>query len=187
MRILSGILVVYLISTLLFGQLIYVARGRFHYHKRRGLSDPPPPPPPPPAVTANPPQVPSDPYPNPNPDPAPGDSDSGCIFDVTSFGAVGDGSCDDTAAFKAAWKAACAVESSVVLAPEGGVFKITSTIFSGPCKPGLVFQVSNPKTFLLFPGKKYFNEQTKKCFTPVCESRVNKLIKNNHKNLSIIF
>jgi len=63
---------------------------------------------------------------------------------------VGDGSCDDTAAFQDAWKAACAVESGVVLAPEGGVFKITSTIFSGPCKPGLVFQVSQTKMLLFF-------------------------------------
>ncbi|KAJ1388277.1 Pectin lyase fold/virulence factor [Sesbania bispinosa] len=54
---------------------------------------------------------------------------------------VGDGSADDTAAFREAWKAACAVESGVILAPENYSFKITSTIFSGPCKPGLVFQV----------------------------------------------
>lgn len=65
-----------------------------------------------------------------------------CIFDVRDYGAVGDGSADDTAAFRAAWKAACAVEAGVVLAPSDYVFKITSTIFSGPCKPGLVFQVS---------------------------------------------
>lgn len=157
MRILSGILVIYIISGVLFGHLVYVARGRAHYHKRRGLSNPPPPPPP--VVTADPPQVPSDPYPNPdpNPDPAPGGSDSGCIFDVTSFGAVGDGSCDDTAAFRDAWKAACAVESGVVLAPEGGVFKITSTIFSGPCKPGLVLQVTN--VFPLNMKKKFNNNK----------------------------
>lgn len=82
------------------------------------------------------PSVPSDPYPT-----DPRDSDSECIFDVRSFGAVGDGSTDDTPAFKAAWKAACGVESGVVLVPESYIFKITSTIFSGPCKPGLVFQV----------------------------------------------
>ncbi|KAF8387614.1 hypothetical protein HHK36_026267 [Tetracentron sinense] len=63
------------------------------------------------------------------------------IFNVKSFGAVGDGSTDDTAAFRSAWKAACAVKSGVLLAPSDCVFKITSTIFSGPCKPGLVFQV----------------------------------------------
>lgn len=73
--------------------------------------------------------------------PNPGNSNTGCVFDVTKFGAVGDGSTDDTDAFKAAWKAACQAESSILLAPSDHVFLITSTIFSGPCKPGLVFQV----------------------------------------------
>lgn len=82
------------------------------------------------------PSVPSDPYPN-----DPRDSSSDCIFDVTSFGAIGDGSADDTPAFKKAWKAACAVESGILLVPENYTFMITSIIFSGPCKPGLVFQV----------------------------------------------
>ncbi|KAI8567747.1 hypothetical protein RHMOL_Rhmol02G0145600 [Rhododendron molle] len=73
-----------------------------------------------------PPLVPSDPS-------GPGDnSSSGCVFDVTSYGAVGDGSTDDTPAFRTAWKAACAVESAVLLVPSGYVFTITSTIFSGP-------------------------------------------------------
>ncbi|KAL5140838.1 Polygalacturonase [Glycine soja] len=113
--------------------------GRYHYHRGKKKISPAPTPPedspsPPPS---NSPSVPSDPYPN---DP-PGDSPSGCIFDVRSFGAVGDGSADDTDAFVAAWKEACAVESGVVLVPEDHCFKITSTIFTGPCKPGLVFQV----------------------------------------------
>lgn len=72
--------------------------------------------------------------------PSDGSSDS-CIFDVRSFGAVGDGSTDDTEAFRSAWKAACAVESATLLVPADGVFMLTSTIFSGPCQPGLVFQV----------------------------------------------
>ena len=113
--------------------------GRYHYHRGKKKISPAPTPPedspsPPPS---NSPSVPSDPYPN---DP-PGDSPSGCIFDVRSFGAVGDGSADDTDAFVAAWKEACAVESGVVLVPEDHCFEITSTIFTGPCKPGLVFQV----------------------------------------------
>ncbi|KAM7278700.1 hypothetical protein ACFE04_005834 [Oxalis oulophora] len=83
----------------------------------------------------DPPTVPSDPYPN---DPR---NKTDCIFDVTTYGAVGDGSTDDTAAFKEAWKAACAVESATVLAPADYAFMITSTIFYGPCQPGLVFQV----------------------------------------------
>ncbi|CAI9108540.1 OLC1v1008162C1 [Oldenlandia corymbosa var. corymbosa] len=66
---------------------------------------------------------------------------SPCIFNVVDFGAVGDGSTDDTAAFRAAWKEACQAQSSVLLAPSNYVFLITSTIFSGPCQPGLVFQV----------------------------------------------
>lgn len=73
--------------------------------------------------------------------PSDGSSDS-CIFDVRSFGAVGDGSTDDTEAFRSAWKAACAVESATLLVPADGVFMLTSTIFSGPCQPGLVFQVN---------------------------------------------
>jgi len=112
--------------------------GRYHYHKGQKKSPPAESPTPeepssPPSIS---PGVPSDPYPT-----DPGDSPSNCIFDVRSFGAVGDGSADDTEAFVAAWKAACAVESGVVLVPENYCFKITSTIFTGPCKPGLVFQV----------------------------------------------
>lgn len=90
----------------------------------------------------NPPPVPSDPSNPPSP-PDTGNSTSinGCTFDVTSFGAVGDGNTDDTDAFRAAWKAACQVESALLLVPSGYQFMIYSTIFSGPCKPGLVFQV----------------------------------------------
>ncbi|XP_061370479.1 polygalacturonase At1g48100-like [Gastrolobium bilobum] len=111
--------------------------GRYHHHKKQNKTSPAlEPPSNSPSPPSNSPSVPSDPYPN-----DPGDSPSNCIFDVRSFGAIGDGSADDTAAFREAWKAACEVESGVVLAPENYCFKITSTIFSGPCKPGLVFQV----------------------------------------------
>lgn len=73
------------------------------------------------------------------------DSDCGNVFDVRAFGASGDGSCvdDDTAAFRAAWKAACSSDSAAatLLVPSDGVFTIASTIFSGPCKPDLTFQI----------------------------------------------
>ncbi|GFP81358.1 polygalacturonase at1g48100 [Phtheirospermum japonicum] len=90
-----------------------------------------------------PPPIPSDPSyaPSPTRPEDPGDNNTSCIFDVTDFGAVGDGATDETAAFRAAWKAACQVENGVVLVPSDLVFTITSTIFSGPCQPGLVFQV----------------------------------------------
>nr|CAD1829716.1 unnamed protein product [Ananas comosus var. bracteatus] len=68
-------------------------------------------------------------------------SGSCSVFNVRSFGAVGNGSSDDTQAFRSAWKAACAVESAVLLVPSDGVFTVTSTIFSGPCLPGFVLQV----------------------------------------------
>ncbi|KAG2619533.1 hypothetical protein PVAP13_3NG085900 [Panicum virgatum] len=64
-----------------------------------------------------------------------------CVFDVRAYGAVGDGTTDDTQAFREAWRAACASNSAVLLVPSDGTFTITTTTFSGPCKPGLVFQV----------------------------------------------
>ncbi|GJN35675.1 hypothetical protein PR202_gb24470 [Eleusine coracana subsp. coracana] len=64
-----------------------------------------------------------------------------CVFDVRAYGAVGDGSTDDTRAFQEAWRAACDADSAVILVPSDGTFTITTTTFSGPCKPGLVFQV----------------------------------------------
>ncbi|KAF3332915.1 Polygalacturonase [Carex littledalei] len=132
--------------------------ARTHYHKKpnrsnnkkgsnkgegRGLvSDPPPPPPDSGTVPSDSPPPPPDSGTVPS-DPAdPIDPNSGpCVFDVRSYGAVGDGSTDDTEAFRSAWKAACAVESAVLLVPSEGNFMITSTTFSGPCRPGLVFQV----------------------------------------------
>ncbi|KAK4800694.1 hypothetical protein SAY86_021181 [Trapa natans] len=128
-----------------------VVEGRYHYHKKPKKGGdpeapvpplPPPPkfPPPPPAHSPSPPAL-SPPSAPSDPSPDPRGSGTGCVFDVTSFGAVGDGDTDDTAAFLEAWKSACAVESGTVLAPSGYTFMITSTIFSGPCKPGLVFIV----------------------------------------------
>lgn len=74
------------------------------------------------------------------PEPSNPPADEG-VYDVRSFGAVGDGIVDDTEAFKAAWDAACQVESAVIFVPFGYSFMIQSTIFTGPCQSGLVFQV----------------------------------------------
>ncbi|XP_022759654.1 polygalacturonase At1g48100 [Durio zibethinus] len=63
------------------------------------------------------------------------------VFDVKKFGAVGDGVTDDTEAFKMAWDSACQVNSAVLHVPYGFSFMIQSTIFTGPCQGGLVFQV----------------------------------------------
>jgi len=66
------------------------------------------------------------------------------VFDVRAFGASGNGSGNDTRAFRAAWKAACSSNSTTatLLVPSDGVFTISSTIFAGPCKSALTFQVS---------------------------------------------
>jgi hypothetical protein len=128
-------LLIYIVITL----SVFCSNGTFartHYqnkqnksYNQKGSKDPPPPPPPDNSIV---PSVPADPM-DPNLEP--------CVFDVRSYGAVGDGSTDDTKAFRSAWKAACAVESAVLLVPSDGNFMITTTTFSGPCQPGLVFQV----------------------------------------------
>ncbi|XVF66056.1 hypothetical protein PTKIN_Ptkin10aG0003200 [Pterospermum kingtungense] len=128
-----GFLFIWILSILFLSSN---ANARYHYHKKqkpkgssKGSHHVSPSTP-----VGHPPPIPSE------PSPGAGDSPHS-IFDVTSFGAAGDGSSDDTAAFRQAWKAACAAESATILVPSDKVFIITSTIFSGPCKPGLVFQV----------------------------------------------
>ncbi|KAH0448580.1 hypothetical protein IEQ34_022380 [Dendrobium chrysotoxum] len=64
------------------------------------------------------------------------------VFDVLTFGAVGNGITDDTEAFKNAWVSACqSINSCVILAPIGYSFMIQSTIFTGPCESKVVFQI----------------------------------------------
>ncbi|XP_061962553.1 polygalacturonase At1g48100-like [Populus nigra] len=129
-----------------------------HLHKSSTISEPPTPPPEPaspPPEPASPPPVPASPPPEPaSPPPVPasppplpanpsgGSGNSSGVFDVRSFGAIGDGITDDTDAFKMAWDAACNQDdSAVILVPYGFAFMIQSTIFTGPCQGGLVFQV----------------------------------------------
>lgn len=68
-------------------------------------------------------------------------SNSTRIFNVQSFGAVGDTVTDDTQAFKSAWEMACQVKSAILLVPHGYSFMIQPMIFAGPCRNGLTFQV----------------------------------------------
>ncbi|KAJ4822332.1 hypothetical protein Tsubulata_013477 [Turnera subulata] len=63
------------------------------------------------------------------------------VFNVLSFGAIGDGVTDDTQAFKLAWDTACQSEQAVLLAPVGYSFLILPTIFTGPCQSGFVLQI----------------------------------------------
>ncbi|KAI4385596.1 hypothetical protein MLD38_003603 [Melastoma candidum] len=62
------------------------------------------------------------------------------IVNVNDYGAVGDGR-DDSQAFERAWRVACAAGSAALVVPSGRTYNLKPVIFSGPCKPGLVFKV----------------------------------------------
>lgn len=122
------------ISTLL--PCIYSRTGNHHHkhqhhqHKSSSIALPPSPDS----------HIPDDLSPSISPAPSPF-SDN--IFNVRSFGAVGDGVADDTEAFKTAWVSACEASPAVVLVPAGFTFMIQSIIFTGPCQNGIVLQVIN--------------------------------------------
>lgn len=85
--------------------------------------------------------------PSPAPNPASYDDNNTAltIFDVTSFGAIGDCRTDDTSAFKMAWDTACmttSVDSTVLLVPYTFCFLVKPTSFNGPCRTRLTLQVS---------------------------------------------
>ncbi|XP_024538207.1 polygalacturonase-2 isoform X2 [Selaginella moellendorffii] len=63
------------------------------------------------------------------------------VFDVTSFGALGDGETDDSQAFLSAWEAACFVPSSTVLFPATYSFVIGPVELSGPCADYITLRV----------------------------------------------
>ncbi|CAH9131982.1 unnamed protein product [Cuscuta epithymum] len=55
-------------------------------------------------------------------------------FSVLTYGAVSDGQTDSTAAFSAAWAAACASSDAAVIHVPEGRFLLGSVVFEGPCK-----------------------------------------------------
>lgn len=64
------------------------------------------------------------------------------LVNVDSFGAVGDGTSDDTKAFVDAWKQACSTPKSVLLVPAGRSYLVNATRFRGPCVGILRVQVT---------------------------------------------
>ncbi|KAL8101119.1 polygalacturonase At1g48100-like [Apium graveolens] len=139
-----------LLSFLAFNFVVFHSQARYHYHKKRKHSPPAPP------ISQPPTGAPAAPGPSNQPPKVDPYKNTG-VYDVRKFGAVGDGMTDDTEAFKRAWDAACQVESGVILVPNGNSFMIQSTIFTGPCKGGLVFQVDGtlmpPDGPKLWPSK----------------------------------
>ncbi|KAL0436021.1 UNVERIFIED_CONTAM: Polygalacturonase [Sesamum radiatum] len=115
-----------------FGVIMFGGQARYHHHHKRHhhshhASQISMPPSPPPEASA--------PSPNEN------SNNYNGIYDVRMFGAVGDGVTDDTEAFKTAWDSACQTDAGVLLVPYGYTFMIQSSIFTGPCESGFVFQV----------------------------------------------
>ncbi|CAL5338314.1 unnamed protein product [Camellia sinensis] len=82
------------------------------------------------------------PVPEPNIPPSPPKQSPSTVFNVLDFGARGDGICDDTKAFQAAWAAACKVEASTMMVPSEFTFLVGPISFSGSnCNPNIVFQL----------------------------------------------
>ncbi|KAF5474130.1 hypothetical protein F2P56_006058 [Juglans regia] len=61
---------------------------------------------------------------------------------VDDFGAEGDGTHDDTEAFKKAWKVACSSQGGAVLVVPQKKYRLKPIRFSGPCKSDLTLQIS---------------------------------------------
>ncbi|EYU31250.1 hypothetical protein MIMGU_mgv1a019203mg [Erythranthe guttata] len=117
--------------------------GRNHHHSNGGGKSkqkaPSPKSPPPPA--AGPVETPP-PTNIPPPDKSEENAPDPTVFDVLDFGARGDGTTDDTQAFRAAWAAACKIEASIVNVPAEYVFLVGPISFSGPyCQYNIVFQL----------------------------------------------
>ncbi|KAM7269438.1 hypothetical protein ACFE04_024935 [Oxalis oulophora] len=63
------------------------------------------------------------------------------LVNVDSFGAVGNGTSDDTQAFVKAWNIACSTPNSVFLVPPGRIYLVNATRFKGPCADKLIVEI----------------------------------------------
>lgn len=95
------------------------------------------------------------------------------VFDVTDFGAIGDGVTDDTQVFADVWEMACSSHSKpTILIPSGRMFLLRPIDFGGPCREKLTFKISgaiiapedpdiwaglNPFKWLYFHGVTHLN------------------------------
>ncbi|KAJ6756988.1 hypothetical protein OIU74_026279 [Salix koriyanagi] len=70
------------------------------------------------------------------------------VYNVLSFGAVGDGATDDTQAFKMAWDIACFQnESAILLAPDDYSFMIQPTVFHRTLIDGTIMPPDGPESW----------------------------------------
>ncbi|KAE8098799.1 hypothetical protein FH972_016836 [Carpinus fangiana] len=69
-------------------------------------------------------------------------SSSGKTVNVNDYGAKGDGSYDDTEAFKKAWEVACSSNGAVLVVVPQKNYRLKPIRFSGPCKSDITMQIS---------------------------------------------
>ncbi|KAJ0989754.1 hypothetical protein J5N97_008110 [Dioscorea zingiberensis] len=77
-----------------------------------------------------------------------GKTRNGVVFNVKDFGAVANGLTNDTEAFDAAWKEACAVKGNATLRIPEGTYMVGPIMFEGPCNGFMEVQL---KGLLLAP------------------------------------
>ncbi|XP_074274440.1 polygalacturonase At1g48100 isoform X2 [Silene latifolia] len=147
---LKNITLLFLIVVLVCSLNINICNARVnkHYKHKRPYHKAPPSskPTPTPVVVVTPPSSPkakSPPYNVPIVEvPTPEIPTGESVFSVLNYGAVGDGTTDDTQAFQDAWEQACKVQSSTMLIPYGYQFLVGPISFSGPyCQKDIIFQV----------------------------------------------
>ncbi|KAK4797413.1 hypothetical protein SAY86_029739 [Trapa natans] len=65
------------------------------------------------------------------------------VFLIDDHGAAGDGSHDDTEAFKRIWKTACSLKvPSKIIIPAGKTYLLSPVDLSGPCRSKVILQIS---------------------------------------------
>nr|XP_019702562.1 polygalacturonase-2-like [Elaeis guineensis] len=78
------------------------------------------------------------------------------IYNVLSYGAVGDGTSNDVQAFSKAWRAACAdANYPIILIPASKTFLLTEVTFRGPCKSWMYVQLDGN---IVAPNKVWSNQ-----------------------------
>ncbi|XP_051135451.1 probable polygalacturonase At3g15720 [Andrographis paniculata] len=81
-------------------------------------------------------------------------------FDITKFGAVGDGRKDNAKEFKSAWTAACGAGSkNATIVVPSGTFLVSSIEFEGPCKSSRVMFMISGK--IVAPPKEAWKEKSR--------------------------
>ncbi|KAL1553026.1 galacturonan 1,4-alpha-galacturonidase [Salvia divinorum] len=82
------------------------------------------------------------------------------VFDITKYGAKGDGTTDDAMALVQAWNAGCdAPGASKVLVPAGKTFMMGEVVLTGPCKGQKPFVLDIQGTLIANPSPSAYSNR----------------------------